>query len=62
MKPKKKNKIFISTLRPISVNLFCKNFGTKSKEVKTRCNLAEPSKEGYGSIRAVLPTMKTSYD
>jgi hypothetical protein len=26
----------------------------KSKEVKTGCNLAESSKEGYGSKRAVL--------
>jgi hypothetical protein len=30
---------------------------TKCKEVKTRCNLAESSKEGYGSRRAVLPMM-----
>jgi hypothetical protein len=29
----------------------------KSKEVKTGCNLAESSKEGYGSKRAVLPMM-----
>jgi hypothetical protein len=28
---------------------------TNSKEVKTGCNLAESSKEGYGSKRAVLP-------
>jgi hypothetical protein len=26
----------------------------KSRDVKTRCNLAEFSKEGYGSKRAVL--------
>jgi hypothetical protein len=25
--------------------------------VKTRCNLAESSKDGYGSKRAVLPMM-----
>jgi hypothetical protein len=30
---------------------------TKSKEVKTGCNLAESSKKGYGSKRAVLPVM-----
>jgi hypothetical protein len=29
----------------------------KSKEVKTGCNLAESSKEVYGSKRAVLPMM-----
>jgi hypothetical protein len=29
----------------------------KSKEVKTRSNLAESPKEGYGSKRAVLPVM-----
>jgi hypothetical protein len=29
----------------------------KSKEVKTRSNLAESSKEGYGSTSAVLPMM-----
>jgi hypothetical protein len=28
-----------------------------SKNVKTRCNLAESYKEGYGLERAVLPTM-----
>jgi hypothetical protein len=30
---------------------------TKSKEVKTGCNLAESSKEGCGSNRVVLPMM-----
>jgi hypothetical protein len=29
--------------------LICKKIVTKSKEVKTRFNLAESSKEGYGS-------------
>jgi hypothetical protein len=29
----------------------------KPKEVKTGLNLAESSKEGYGSKRAVLPLM-----
>jgi hypothetical protein len=29
----------------------------KSEEVKTGCNLAASSKEGYGSKRAVLPMM-----
>jgi hypothetical protein len=29
----------------------------KSKEVKPGCNLAESSKESYGSNRAVLPMM-----
>jgi hypothetical protein len=29
----------------------------KSKEVKTRSNLAESSKEGYGLKSAVLPIM-----
>jgi hypothetical protein len=28
---------------------------TKSEELKTECSLAEPSKEGSGSKRAVLP-------
>jgi hypothetical protein len=38
--------------------LLCKNIiVAKSKEVKTGCNLAGSSKEGYGSKRAVLPTM-----
>jgi hypothetical protein len=32
----------------------------KFKEVKTGCNLAESSKEGYGSKRAVLPMMMNS--
>jgi hypothetical protein len=32
----------------------------KSKEVKTGCNLAESSKEGCGSERAVLPMMTTT--
>jgi hypothetical protein len=34
----------------------------KSKEVKTRPNLAESSKEGYGSERVVLPMMMTISD
>jgi hypothetical protein len=29
----------------------------KYKEMKTRCNLTESSKKGYGSKRAVLPMM-----
>jgi hypothetical protein len=29
----------------------------KSKEVETGSNLAESSKEGYGSKKAVLPVM-----
>jgi hypothetical protein len=29
----------------------------KSKEVKTGCNLADSSKEGYGPKRVVLPMM-----
>jgi hypothetical protein len=39
--------------------LLCKRKITvaKSKEVKTGSNLAESSKEGYGSKRAVLPMM-----
>jgi hypothetical protein len=37
--------------------LFCKGIVAKSKEMKTGCNLAESSKEGYGSKRAVLPMM-----
>jgi hypothetical protein len=37
------------------MTLLCKKITVaKSKEVKTRCNLAESSKEGYGSKRAVL--------
>jgi hypothetical protein len=30
-------------------DLLCKKIFTKSEELKTRCNLAESSKEGYGS-------------
>jgi hypothetical protein len=38
--------------------LFCKrNIVAKSKEVKSGCNLAVSSKEGYGSKSAVLPMM-----
>jgi hypothetical protein len=34
--------------------MLCKKItAAKSKEVKTGCNLAESSKEGYGSKRAV---------
>jgi hypothetical protein len=37
---------------------FCKKIiVVKSKEVKTRCNLAESSKEGFGSKEADLPVM-----
>jgi hypothetical protein len=36
--------------------LFCKKItAEKSKEVKTICNLAGSSKDGYGSKRSVLP-------
>jgi hypothetical protein len=34
-----------------------KNIVAKSKEVKIGCSLAESSKEGYGSKRAVFPMM-----
>jgi hypothetical protein len=38
--------------------LVCKRIVVaKSKELKTGCNLAECSKEGHGSKRAVLPMM-----
>jgi hypothetical protein len=37
--------------------LFEKITVAKSREVKTRSNLAEISKEGYGSKSAVLPMM-----
>jgi hypothetical protein len=38
--------------------LLCKNIiVAKSKEAKTRCNLAESSKEDHGSHRAVLSMM-----
>jgi hypothetical protein len=42
--------------------LLCKNkyIVAKSKEVKSGCNMTESSKEGYGSKRAVLPTMMMS--
>jgi hypothetical protein len=40
---------------PCSVN---KIVVAKSKELKNRSNLAESSKEGYGSKRAVLPVTK----
>jgi hypothetical protein len=40
------------------MNLICKQITVaKSKEVKTGSNLAESSKEGYGSKRVVLPMM-----
>jgi hypothetical protein len=40
------------------MTLLCKNIIVgKFKEVKTRCNLAESSKEGYVFKRAVLPMM-----
>jgi uncharacterized membrane protein len=40
------------------MTLFCRNITAgKSKEVKARSNLAEYSKEGYGSKMAVLPMM-----
>jgi hypothetical protein len=38
-----------------------KNIVANSKEVKTRSNLAESSKEGYGSKTAVLPTTMILY-
>jgi hypothetical protein len=38
--------------------LLCRNIiDGNPKKVKTGCNLAESSKEGYGSKRAVLPMM-----
>jgi hypothetical protein len=38
--------------------LLCKNITVaKTKEVKTGYNMAEFSKEGYGSKRPVLPMM-----
>jgi hypothetical protein len=40
------------------MTLLCKKIVvTKSKEVKTGCNLIESSKECYGSESAVLPMM-----
>jgi hypothetical protein len=39
--------------------LLCKKIVTKSKDVKTRFNLAEYSEEGYGSKSYVLPMMIT---
>jgi hypothetical protein len=43
------------------MTLLCKKIiVAKSKEVKSGCNLAEPSKKGYGSKRHVLPTMMGS--
>jgi hypothetical protein len=40
------------------LTLLCKKITVaKSKEVKTGYNLAESSKKGYGSKRAVLPLM-----
>jgi hypothetical protein len=40
------------------MTLLCKKITVaKSKEVKTRSNLTESSKEGYSSKRAVLPMM-----
>jgi hypothetical protein len=40
------------------MTLLCKKkFVTKSKEMKTRYNLAETSKESYGSKSALLPMM-----
>jgi hypothetical protein len=38
--------------------LFCiKIIAAKFKEMRTECNLAEPSKEGFGSKREVLSMM-----
>jgi hypothetical protein len=37
--------------------LWKKVFVAESKEVKTRCILAESSNEGYGSKGAVMPMM-----
>jgi hypothetical protein len=37
--------------------LLCKNYHCKIKKSKTGCNLAESSKESYGSKRDVLPMM-----
>jgi hypothetical protein len=37
--------------------LLCKKIVTKSKEVKTRCNLVESFMKVYDSERAVLPKM-----
>jgi hypothetical protein len=48
----------VGGLDAILKNLFCKkNIVAKSKDVKIGCDLAESSKEGYGSKRAVLPMM-----
>jgi hypothetical protein len=50
------------------MTLLCKKIVAKSKEVKTGCNLAESSKEAYGSKRDVLPktiiivTCRTDYE
>jgi hypothetical protein len=45
------------------MTLLCKKITVvKSKEVKTRHNLAESSKVGYGSKRAVLPMMMMNTD
>jgi hypothetical protein len=42
--------------------LLCKKITVaKSKEVKTGCNLAESSKEGYGFKRTTLPMMMLMY-
>jgi hypothetical protein len=41
-------------------SLLCKKINVaKSKEVKTGLNLAESSKEGYGSKRALFPMIMT---
>jgi hypothetical protein len=42
--------------------LYIKIIVTKSKEVKTGCNLAEICTEGYGSKRAALSVMMMKVD
>jgi sensor domain CHASE-containing protein len=39
------------------MTLLCKKMTVVKSKVKSRSNLAESSKEGYGSNRAVLPMM-----
>jgi hypothetical protein len=44
------------------MTLLCKRtIVTKSKEVKTGCNLAGPSEDGHNSKRAVLPMVMMNY-
>jgi hypothetical protein len=56
LKVLKNDELKRSGMKILWVTLLCKTFiVARSKEGKTGCNLAESSKEGYGSKGALLP-------